>query len=91
MYIVKENHLFKWHNRSDHGSQNYPILHVLSNVSNLVVLSQFGIYRWFTVLDIMPLVIIDQEQENFAKITLQKTSAIVSKNPMKNVTKKHDP
>ena len=40
---VKENHLFTWHNRSDHGSQNYPILHVLSNVSNLVVLSQFGI------------------------------------------------
>ena len=39
----------------------------------------------------MPLVIIDQEQENFAKITLQKTSEIVSKNPMKNVTKKHDP
>ena len=30
-------------------------------------------YGWFTVLDIMPLVIIDQEQENFAKITLQKT------------------
>ena len=37
------------------------------------------------------MVIIDQEQENFAKIKLQETWEIVSKNPVKSVTKKHDP
>ena len=33
------------------------------------------------------MVIIDQQQGNFAKIKLQETWEIVSKNPMKNVTK----
>ena len=41
---VRENHSFIWHNRikrSDHGSQNYPLLRSSLIICSLVVLSQF--------------------------------------------------